>query len=268
MTQALDSATTGGLANTRITAERHIFTGVSNYNPVVVKKGCAYIEDIEIVDANTGVSLIKYVDYDPLDLCSVPTKLSGKEVYSTVLVKKPGVLEVDVSYSYPTEFESSSGVVQALSSLLSTLTGDVRKVWWHHIKDRPVLFNPILHRHDLSKSAGYEHLVNTLDQLIKILILGDEHGHDQIRYYIDIQMQNHYNSLVSEFMDVNNSTNQVLGAINTKLNSNRDAVNSLLIKINSLVTAKTVYQTAFAALPASVTNSQNSANTWTSALAY
>jgi hypothetical protein len=268
MTQALDSSTTGGLANTRVTNERHTFTGTGNIKPVVTSKGAAYWQDIEVINVSTGIALIKDTDYKPLDLCSIPTKISGKQIYSSLVVIKPGVSSVDISYSTPTDFEAASGVVNSLANLLTILTAVDRKTWWNDIQNRPVLFDPSFHRHNLSKSTGYEYLINTLDQLIKVMILGDEVGHDQIREYIDTQLALHFNSLVSEFTDLNNSTNEVLGAINTRMNSNNSSVLSLITKLDTLVANQSTYQSVLSTLPAAVTSSQTSANTWSSALAF
>lgn len=77
VSQPLDSSTTGGLANTRVTDERHVFAINQTTKLAVFKKGCAYWLDISVVDADTGIELVKDTEYKPLDLCGIPTKISG-----------------------------------------------------------------------------------------------------------------------------------------------------------------------------------------------
>lgn len=268
MSNALDSATTGGLANTRVDNEAYTLTSSTGTRAVVFSKGCGYWQDISVVDTATGLPLVKNTDYLPIDLCSVPTKIAGIDVYSSFVVVKDGVTNIQVSYSFPNDFQADASIVSTLSNLLAALTSSDRKTWWADIKNRPVLFNPTFHRHNLSKATGYEYLINTLDQLIKIMILGDEIGHNDLRNYIEDRLKTHYAALIADFTEINNSTMHAIAALNARITANVASTNSLLTKIDTLIANQSTYQTVFTTLPAAVTTSQTSAQTWASNLSF
>ena len=265
---ALDSTLTGGLANTRVTSERTVFSSTTAPQPVVFKVGCAYWTDIEVSDYTNSTTLVKDVDYVGMDTAGIPSKLTGQPVYNALVVTKPGVIGVDVSYSTPTDFATSSDITNALSALLQALLSNSRSVWWENVLNRPEVFNPVAHRQNLAKATGYEYLINTLDQLIKVMILGDELGHDKLRAYIDNQCRNHFNSLVAEYNNIHNSTVNAAAAITTRFTSMQSTMTALSAKIDALIANQTTYQSTLSNLPASVTASQDSANTWLSGMAF
>ncbi len=268
MSAPLDSATTGGLANSRITDERHTFTAQQTTKIAVLKKGCGYWIDIRVVDAVTGIELVKDTEYKPLDLCAIPTKITGKDIYSTIVVTKAGVNSVDVSYSYPDDFQSSLYAILALENILNILTDPNRPVYWNSITDRPVGFNPTEHRHNLSQSTGYEYLINTLDQLIKIMILGDGVSHDQLRQYFDQQLATHFSDILNDFNATNDSTLELLRTLLTKISDNINKEQTLSDKLDTLIVKHNTYQSSANVLNSSVTSSTASATAWLSAISY
>jgi hypothetical protein len=221
-----------------------------------------------VVDYTNSATLVKDVDYVGMDVASIPSKLTGQAVYNALVITKPGVVGVDVSYSTPTDFSTTSDITNALSQLLSALLSNSRSVWWENVLGRPDVFNPVAHRQNLAKATGYEYLIHTLDQLIKVMILGDELGHDKLRAYIDTQCRNHFNSLVAEYNSIHNSTVVAAAAIATRLISMQTTMAALSAKIDALIANQTTYQTTLSNLPASVTASQDSANTWLSGMAF
>lgn len=260
----LDSSQTGGLANSRIDNETRILSRAKE--PVIVSKGVAYWLDFQ-VKRQDGTLLQKDVDYVPLDLCATPTKLAGTPVYSGFQPLTQDTTLI-VSYTIPVDFQSNSDLTGTIQTLFNVLTDPNRSAWWDNVINRPVLFNPTYHRHNMSESIGYEYLINTLDQLIRVMILGDEVGHDQLRKYIDDQLKNHFNSIIQEFRSVNNSTQETIGFTNARLNKLLTEVSALQNTLTNLKNYPTQYTTLSSAMPAANAASVASANTWQSALAF
>lgn len=178
---------TGNNPINRITAERLTSTLEQPMRSITPQYAPYFGASVVVYDASNAQALIKDVDYKCLDLVNVATVEAGAPVYRTLLIINAAAgPNFDVSYT-----TVGGGYIQDFSSiqhLLNNLASDSRPVAWPSIVNRPDVFDPAMHLHNLGEAVGFEYLVTSLETLKNAILMGDQLQQDAMLVYIDQQI--------------------------------------------------------------------------------
>lgn len=142
-----------------------------------------YATGVIVIDAVTNVALDHGPDYYFGELYEVPTGLYEQEIFGLIVIKKPGVTKVKITYQCLGGNYSYS--MDAIIAMLDNLNLGERPVAWGDIIGKPKLFDPASHLHDLGDVYGFEYVVNSLERIRSAILLGDAASHDEIYRYVD-----------------------------------------------------------------------------------
>ncbi len=145
--------------------------------------GGFFAESMIVKDLATDLPLIYNTDYIFGELFEFPTGRYGKEIFGLVVITKPNVTGVKLTYQalggdYAYSMDSVIAMIDSLN------LGD-RPVAWGEIIGHPIMFNPASHLHDLGDVYGFEYVVHSIERLRAAILLGDVASHDEIYRYID-----------------------------------------------------------------------------------
>lgn len=176
----LDS--TGTSPDNLVVGEEHQLSNRS-VRAIAPTYGGFFAESCVVTDLATSQPLIKGTDYYFGELFEFPTGRYGKEIFGVILITKPNVAGVSISYQALGGDYSYS--MDALIAMIDNLNLGDRPVAWGSIIGRPDLFVPATHWHDIGDVYGFEYVVSALIQLRNAILTGDVASHDEIYRYID-----------------------------------------------------------------------------------
>lgn len=145
--------------------------------------GGFFAESVVVKDLATNMTLVKGVDYTFGELFEFPTGRYGKEIFGLIAITKPNVTSVAINYQALGGDYSYS--MDAIIAMLDNLELGARPVEWGSIVNRPALYDPASHFHDLGDVYGFEYIVHSIDRLRQAVLMGDTVSHDEIYRYID-----------------------------------------------------------------------------------
>jgi hypothetical protein len=145
--------------------------------------GGFFAESVVVKDLTTNMPLVRGVDYSFGELFEFPTGRYGKEIFGIIAITKPGVTAVAIDYQALGGDYSYS--MDAIIAMLDNLNLGERPTEWGSIINRPPLFEPASHLHDIGDVYGFEYIVHSIDLLRQAIVMGDVVSHDEIYRYID-----------------------------------------------------------------------------------
>ncbi len=147
--------------------------------------GGFFATGVKVVDANTNVTLVhgRNADYVFGELFEFPTGRYGKEIFGLIVIKKPGVTKVKITYHALGGDYSYS--MDAIIAMIDNLNLGERPTAWPDILGKPLLYDPASHFHDLGDIYGFEYVVHAIERLRAAVLMGDTASHDEIYQYID-----------------------------------------------------------------------------------
>lgn len=148
--------------------------------------GGFYAESVVVRDLATNMPLVRGVDYSFGELFEFPTGRYGKEIFGIIAITKPGVTAISIDYQVLGGDYSYS--MDAMIAMLDNLDLGDRPVEWGSIINRPALFTPASHYHDVGDVYGFEYIVHSIELLRQAILMGDTVSHDEIYRYIDRSM--------------------------------------------------------------------------------
>lgn len=184
---ALD--TSGKNPDNLVRNEGHTLTD-KRYRAIAPRHGAFFTEGFSAVDTFNNKTLVRGLDYEFSELYQTPTIKYGKEVVGCIIVINAAV-SPNVAITYQTLGADYSGNVDALVNYLSTHNEAGISTSFLDTGNRPTMFVPSPHVHDLGDGMGFEFLVFALEKLRSALLWSDS------------------NSIVSLQERVNNTINDV-----------------------------------------------------------
>lgn len=142
-----------------------------------------YAKSVIVTDIATNTNLVHGVDFAFGELYKVPTGLYKKEIFGVIVIRKPNVSSVRITYQCLGGNYSYS--MDAIVAMLDNLNLGNRPVAWPDIIGKPTLFDPASHFHDIGDVYGFEYVVNSLEAIRSAILLGDTASHDEIYRYVD-----------------------------------------------------------------------------------
>lgn len=166
----LDEDLTGTNPDNLIENEPHVLSNKS-IRSISPKLGPFFGEGVVIMDG--GVALQRGVDYQLVELHQETTLLTGREIYSVILIISPHVsTEVTVTYQALGGLYSLTGSNTVIANLYESIRNDNRPVDWKQVFNKPSEFNPTNHRHLLEDLYGFEPVVDYLERIKRTIGIG------------------------------------------------------------------------------------------------
>lgn len=134
--------------------------------------GPFFAESFKLWHVATGKLLEPGVDYQILVMNQKATRVSGKLICSLIYVNNPLYAD-EFRYSYQTIGDNWTMNVEAIQQMIDALQLDGRSIIWDDILDKPVLFPPAPHLHDVADWYGMEAVVGSIDNLTEAVKNGD-----------------------------------------------------------------------------------------------
>jgi hypothetical protein len=148
-----------------------------------------YFKDsIKIVDTTNGRQLTNS-QWKPFNLIGSATLQTGigAEVYAFVVITDQSV-SGSLKITYQTVGGDYITGYESLLNLINSQTTDDRPIAYGNILELPEGFDTNNHLHDLNNTYGWEHVINSLETLKRVILLGDDLKKDQVLKYIDTQL--------------------------------------------------------------------------------
>lgn len=143
------------------------------------RNGPFYADSFVLYHKASGKLLIPGVDYQILVMNQHATRMSGQLVCSLIYVNNPQYSE-GFRYSYQAIGGLHSINVAAIELMIEALQLDGRSIVWDDILDKPVLFPPAPHLHNVTDWFGMEAVVDSINNLAQIIAVGDVALKDQL----------------------------------------------------------------------------------------
>lgn len=178
-----------GLAPTNLVQGEEILLPRINNRGFSPKAGPFYADSLKVWHKATGKLLKPGVDYQILVMHSKATKESGKLVCSLVYVSNPEYSEGFIYDYQVVGGDRFSTNYEAIQLMIDQLQLDGRSIIWDNILDKPVLFPPAPHLHDVADWFGMEQVVDAINALTQAILSGDVALKEQILTQLRTQQQ-------------------------------------------------------------------------------
>lgn len=136
-------------------------------------EGPFYAESFAIWDHATNVKLTYGAQYKFIEILQDPTAKYGKAIYGAVLIT-----DSNVSSTVRCNYQCLGGYFKqntdAIYALYETVINDNRSIdWATGILNKPLEYNPALHRHLLEDMYGFEPVVVALERIRNAILMND-----------------------------------------------------------------------------------------------
>lgn len=164
----LNEDRTGTNVNNRIVNEPYLLSDkvVRSIAPI---NAPFFADGLIVMDGSR--TLVRGVDYQLVELHQEATLITGKEIYSVILV-----INKDITSSGTVTYQALGGHYQyndkPIANLFESVLNDNRPVDWRNIFNKPTEFNPTIHRHLLDDVYGFEPIVDYLERIKRAITLG------------------------------------------------------------------------------------------------
>ena len=174
---------TGVSRNNYVNKEPHTLDN-RKYRVIVLTHGAYFEETVNVFDVGRQVQLAKGIDYQCTDMYELPTSKFGKVICGTICVTNLEVSStIEVSYNaLGGEFSNNT---ELIAQMIKTLEMDKRPVNYQNILNLPEGFIPAEHLHDIGDLYGFEYVVEAINRLGKVMLMGVDLQRDSIMDYVD-----------------------------------------------------------------------------------
>lgn len=175
---------TGGSATNRIENE-YIVIGADKYRAFTLGYAPFFVDGLTLRERNATTLLKEGTDYEVLYFFSDLTKLAGgKRICGVVCVTNTKV-GTDLVAGYNTIGGHYANCASIIQQAIFDLNLDNRETYWQSVIDKPDLFQPTPHIHDIGDVYGLEFQIDTLIAIREAIMIGDNEVHAQILARID-----------------------------------------------------------------------------------
>ena len=159
--------------------------GTDRYRAFTLNFAPFYTSNLTIKERGKTKLLVRGTDYECLYFYPELTKLAaGKEICGVVVITNANIgTELVVGYNtVGGHYAHSADVIQMA---IEALELDNRNVYWQDVIDKPDLFQPTPHLHDIGDVYGLEFHIDVLVAIRDAILIGDNEVHQQIYDRID-----------------------------------------------------------------------------------
>lgn len=151
---------------------------------VALQNGAFYTASVVIRDVATARVLVVGQDYEFDNLYQMASEHAKAEVAAIIVITN-----TEVSNTISVDYQCIGGLygysTTAIMQQIEDLQLDNRKVEWGNIYNKPAVYPPAKHLHDIGDVYGFEYLVQAIQQLRHAIMVGDEGSHENIYIYIE-----------------------------------------------------------------------------------
>lgn len=151
---------------------------------VALQNGAFYTASVVIRDVATARVLVVGQDYEFDNLYQMASEHAKAEVAAIIVITN-----TEVSNTISVDYQCIGGLygysTTAIMQQIEDLQLDNRKVEWGNIYNKPAVYPPAKHLHDIGDVYGFEYLVQAIQQLRHAIMVGDEGAHENIYRYIE-----------------------------------------------------------------------------------
>ena len=175
---------TGSSTANRIENE-YITIGTDKYRAFTLGYAPFFADGLTLRERNATTLLKEGTDYEVLYFFSDLTKLAGgKRICGVVCVTNTKV-GTDLVAGYNTIGGHYANCASIIQQAIFDLNLDNRETYWQSVIDKPDLFQPTPHIHDIGDVYGLEFQIDTLIAIREAIMIGDNEVHAQILARID-----------------------------------------------------------------------------------
>lgn len=152
---------------------------------IVPTYGAFFTQSLIIHDAQRLFELKRGVHYDVMGLFADATKEFGKEVACIIVIKSAAVSS-EVVFTYQAVGGAKyQSVMHIAVEVTKNLTDDDRELVWTALSNRPSMFYPAHHFHDIGDAYAFDPLVNTLEGIRGVVLASDRAAQDDLYLNVD-----------------------------------------------------------------------------------
>lgn len=164
----------------RIDGELHTI-GRDRYRAFAVNYGFFYAASVTVKDRGTGKLLTRGVDFELLYFSKEITAMTmGKKEVSGVICITNENVGTDLEVGYNLVGGHYANYSSAIEEAIRLLELDNRNIYWKDVLERPDLFQPTPHAHDIGDVYGFEYIIDLLGYIVNAIMIGDNAVNNQI----------------------------------------------------------------------------------------
>ena len=157
---------TGVSKDNYVSNERHTLPPINN-RMIVPRNGAFYSASMVVRSGDR--LLVKDKDYEFAALYQRATHKSGQQVNVMIHVKNLDITG-DIYLSYQVVGGEFVGIFEAIQEYVNVLLIDPRKTLWDNVLDKPELYAPKEHFHEINDIYGLNALVTKLEEIRNVLL--------------------------------------------------------------------------------------------------
>ena len=179
---------TGTNPDNLVVAEPHTLStrSVRGIAPIY---GPFYSASVVVYDVANNRPLVKGTDYKIVEILQDACLKFGQEIALLILVVNP-----DVSANVSINYQLLGGLYQnnaaGIVDMYDTVMKDERPVDWVNVLNKPLEYNPTLHRHLLEDVYGFEPVVIALERIRNAIVLSDVPAYEALIEWVKKQIKN------------------------------------------------------------------------------
>lgn len=195
---------TGTSTANRIENE-YITVGTDKYRAFTLSYAPFFADSLTLKERNATSLLKEGTDYEVLYFFTDLTKLAGgKRICGVVCITNTKV-GTDLVAGYNTVGGHYANCASIIQQAIFDLNLDNRETYWQSVIDKPDLFQPTPHIHDIGDVYGLEFQIDTLIAIREAIVVGDNEVHAQILARIDEAVDEFKQYHAAHLADVSNS---------------------------------------------------------------
>lgn len=154
-----------------VTGELHDLTA-REVRAVTTTYGPFYTAGLVVRDYSNGLTLVRGIHYQCVELLQDATLRYGKEICSVILI-----IDRQISPQVQIDYHVVGGHYirdsSAIANLYQTVINDNRPIQWEYVLSKPVEYPPTLHRHLVEDLYGFEPVVSALERIRNAMTLSN-----------------------------------------------------------------------------------------------
>lgn len=188
--------------------------------------GPFFTTSLQVYDNGTDQLLVKGTDYEAVEMLEDITLRLGKEVCNLILI-----LNQAVSAAVRINYQVVGGLYQnsaaALINMYETVLQDNRPVAWENILNKPLLFPPTTHLHNLQDVYGFEPMVGALERVRNAIVLSDVPAFEALIDWVNAQVSGFSGDIITEASARIAGDNALSAALQQEINNRVAGDNNL-----------------------------------------
>jgi hypothetical protein len=203
--------------------------GVDRYRAFALKTGPFYTKDLVVRENGKTTPLKRGLDYECVFYYeNIGRMTAGLEVCGVIVVHNTNI-GTDLSVEVNIVGGPYAASAEAIQDAINQLELDNRNVYWANVIQKPDLFQPTPHLHDLGDIFGFEFIIDLLGAIRDAILVGDNAKMEQLRDHLDEIVRQFNQSLQTHLNDKSNPHKVTSDQVNAY---SKEAIDQMVLLIN------------------------------------